>query len=103
MGLNEWLYPIDFVDMPCIFSARYCSLRYQAELSLQREGQRVPNITHPAVPIGGEDLATVIALIGEQRTFEGFEPRDHVTVAESLDLVDFEAAAEVTPTTVLDS
>jgi len=68
---------------------------WQTELSLQREGQRVPNLTHPAVPIGGEDLATVLSLVGEQRRFEGFEPRDHVTVAESLDLVDFEAAAEV--------
>ena len=55
----------------------------------------MPNLTHPAVPIGGEDLATVLSLVGEQRRFEGFEPRDHVTVAESLDLVDFEAAAEV--------
>ena len=67
----------------------------QAELSLQREGQRIPNLTHPAVPIGGEELATILAMVGEQRRFEGFEPRDHVAVAESLDLVDFEAAAEV--------
>ena len=67
----------------------------QAELSIQREGQRIPNLTHPSVPIGGEDLATVLTVVGEQRAFEGFEPRDHVTVAEALHLVDFEAAAEV--------
>jgi len=66
----------------------------QVEMSLQREGQRVPNLTHPSVPIGGEDVATVLRLVGAPREFE-FEVKDHVTVAEALDLVDFEAAAEV--------
>lgn len=66
-----------------------------AEIALQREGQRIPNLTHPSVPIGGEDLATVLNVVGSQRLFEGFEAMDHVTVAEALDLVDFEAAGEV--------
>lgn len=64
------------------------------ELELQREGQRIPNTSHPNVPIGGEEVATVLKLVGEQRKFD-FEVRDHVTVAEALDLVDFETAAEV--------
>jgi seryl-tRNA synthetase len=35
--------------------------------------------------------------VGEPRAFEaeGFAPRDHVTLAEALDLVDFAAGAEV--------
>ena len=37
----------------------------------------------------------MLSLVGEQRRFEGFEALDHVTIAEALDLVDFEAAAEV--------
>ena len=44
-----------------------------AETALQREGQRIPNLTHPLVPIGGEDLAKVINVVGQQRRFEGFE------------------------------
>lgn len=67
----------------------------QAETALQREGQRIPNLTHPSVPIGGEELAAVLKVVGQQRQFEGFEAKDHVTVAEALDLVDFEAAGEV--------
>ncbi|KAG1676949.1 hypothetical protein FOA52_014825 [Chlamydomonas sp. UWO 241] len=64
------------------------------ELSLQREGQRVPNLSHPDVPVGGEELATLMAEVGSQRAFN-FEIRDHVAIAEALDLVDFNTAAEV--------
>ena len=32
----------------------------QVEAALQREGQRVPNLTHPQVPIGGEEHAAVL-------------------------------------------
>lgn len=69
----------------------------KAEIALQREGQKIPNLTHPDVPIGEEELATIVKLVGEQRKFdqEGFTPKDHVTVAEALDLVDFETAGEV--------
>jgi seryl-tRNA synthetase len=69
-----------------------------SEAELQAEGQRVPNDTHPDVPRSGdEDDAALVALVGPKRDFqaEGFEPKDHVTLAESLDLVDFESAATV--------
>lgn len=36
----------------------------QVENALQREGQRVPNLTHPAVPLGGEDNAAVLKEVG---------------------------------------
>ncbi|GLC33588.1 hypothetical protein PLESTM_000089000 [Pleodorina starrii] len=65
------------------------------EASLQREGQRIPNLTHPQVPLGGEEHAAVLKEVGSQRQFP-FPPKDHVTLAEALDLVDFESAAEVT-------
>lgn len=63
-------------------------------LPQQAEGQRLPNLTHPDVPLGGEDNAATLRTVGAQREFE-FEPRDHVTVMEALDLIDFESAAEV--------
>ncbi|GFR49458.1 hypothetical protein Agub_g11518 [Astrephomene gubernaculifera] len=65
------------------------------ESSLQREGQRLPNLTHPDVPLGGEGEAVVVREVGSPRVFS-FPPRDHVALAEGLDMVDFEAAAEVT-------
>ncbi len=56
----------------------------------------IPNMTHPDAPVGGtpEDNK-VIKKWGEPREFH-FTPRDHVTLAETLDLVDFEAGASVT-------
>jgi seryl-tRNA synthetase len=68
------------------------------EAELQAEGQRVPNDTHPDVPRSSDEAdAGVVRLVGARRDFaaEGFEPRDHVSLAEALDLVDFEAAATV--------
>lgn len=64
------------------------------ENALQVEGQRLPNLTHPAVPAGGEDNAAELKVVGAQREF-GFAPKDHVALGEALDLLDFEAAAEV--------
>ncbi|KAG2435294.1 hypothetical protein HXX76_007370 [Chlamydomonas incerta] len=64
------------------------------EAALQREGQRVPNLTHPQVPIGGEEHAAVLTEVGSQRAFT-FPVKDHVALAEALDMVDFESAADV--------
>lgn len=41
-----------------------------AEEQLQAAAQKLPNLTHPAVPLGGEELATVLKVNGEQRKFE---------------------------------
>jgi seryl-tRNA synthetase len=38
-------------------------LLLQVENALQVEGQRIPNLTHPDVPIGEEDNATVLSLV----------------------------------------
>lgn len=34
------------------------------EEALQREGQRLPNLTHPDVPVGGEEAAAVLMEVG---------------------------------------
>ncbi|MCO5592230.1 hypothetical protein L7F22_046228 [Adiantum nelumboides] len=60
---------------------------------LQREGQKIPNVTHPSVAVGSEDAATIRKVVGSKRVFE-FQPKNHVELGESLDLLDFEAAAE---------
>jgi seryl-tRNA synthetase len=55
----------------------------------------IPNMTHPDAPVGTEAKDNkVIKTWGEPRKFE-FAPKDHVALAEALDLVDFEAGAKV--------
>jgi seryl-tRNA synthetase len=55
----------------------------------------VPNMSHPAAPVGStaEDNK-VIRREGEPGQFD-FPVKDHVALAEALDLVDFEAGASV--------
>lgn len=61
---------------------------------LQLEAQCIPNLTHPLVPIGGEDSSTVRKMAGTPRDF-GFPVKDHLQLGKELDLLDFDAAAEV--------
>ncbi|WJZ92318.1 hypothetical protein VitviT2T_011320 [Vitis vinifera] len=61
---------------------------------LQQEAQCIPNMTHPDVPIGGEDCSTLRKMVGSPRKF-GFTIKDHLQLGKELDLFDFDAAAEV--------
>ncbi|KAI3725593.1 hypothetical protein L1987_65384 [Smallanthus sonchifolius] len=62
--------------------------------ALQREAQCIPNMTHPDVPTGGEDSSTIRKTVGTPCDFT-FSIKDHVQIGKELDLVDFDAAAEV--------
>lgn len=64
---------------------------------LQREAQSIPNSTHPDVPIGGEDAASLRKMFGTKCEFD-FPVKDHVDLGQELDLFDFDAAAEVSGT-----
>ena len=59
------------------------------------ELRKVPNMTHPETPIGGEEDAREIEIVGEIPSFD-FEPRDHLAIGELHNLIDFEGAASVT-------
>lgn len=59
----------------------------------QRLG-RLPNLTHPDAPTGGEDASRVVRARGTPRAFD-FKPKDHVELGKTLDLIDFEAGAKV--------
>ncbi|WJX34991.1 Serine--tRNA ligase, chloroplastic/mitochondrial, variant 2 [Trifolium repens] len=61
---------------------------------LQREVQCIPNMTHPDVPIGGEDCSTIRKTVGSSPKFS-FPVKDHLQLGKELDLFDFDAAAEV--------
>ncbi len=67
----------------------------QVEADLHVALMTIPNMTHPDAPVGGTPADNkVIKKWGEPRQFD-FVPKDHVAVAEKLDLVDFEAGASV--------
>jgi seryl-tRNA synthetase len=55
----------------------------------------LPNFHHPDSPVGDEADFRLLRSVGEPRTFD-FTPRDHLAIAEQLDLVDFESGAKVT-------
>lgn len=59
--------------------------------------RRVPNIVIDGIPSGGEDNFRVLETVGTARDFvaEGFEPKDHVELAEGLDALDMERGAKV--------
>jgi seryl-tRNA synthetase len=67
----------------------------QVEADLRRALTDIPNMTHPEAPVGTTPADNqVIKTWGERPTFT-FKPKDHVALAEALDLVDFEAGASV--------
>jgi seryl-tRNA synthetase len=55
----------------------------------------IPNLTHPDAPVGGEDAAREVRLGKTAVPKFNFKPLDHVTLAERLNLADFEAGAKV--------
>ncbi|KAJ8900733.1 hypothetical protein NDN08_000034 [Rhodosorus marinus] len=67
----------------------------ELEAELNAEGSKLPNLTHPDVPVGEEANATVLRVVGEQRDFD-FPIRSHLDLGLDLDMFDFENAAIVT-------
>ena len=64
------------------------------ESELQTMAQRLPNLTHPDVPIGSEENTVTRATVGEQRAFT-FPVQNHVDVGEKLGMFDFETGSKV--------
>ncbi|XP_019098950.1 PREDICTED: serine--tRNA ligase, chloroplastic/mitochondrial isoform X4 [Camelina sativa] len=61
---------------------------------LQHVAQSIPNMTHPDVPVGGEDSSAIRKEVGCPREFN-FPIKDHLQLGKDLDLIDFDSAAEV--------
>ena len=67
----------------------------QVEERLREEQLKIPNMTHPDAPIGKDDSENVeIRRWGDPPDF-GFEPKDHVELGDTLDIIDFDAGAKV--------
>jgi seryl-tRNA synthetase len=69
----------------------------EAQTELDSLLRTIGNVVEPEVPVGGEDDYVVVETVGRARDFadEGFEPRDHLTLAEALDAIDMERGAKV--------
>jgi seryl-tRNA synthetase len=67
------------------------------ESELVNQALLIPNDTHPTVPLGPEGNAKILKVVGTPRKSTPEQPLvDHLTLAENLDMVDFEQAALVT-------
>jgi seryl-tRNA synthetase len=68
------------------------------DANLTEEAARIPNMSHPDAPIGNTDADNAeLKRVGSPTEFS-FDPRDHITIAEELDLIDFETATKVSGT-----
>ena len=68
-----------------------------ADTELSTLIRRVPNIVIEGIPSGSEDNYKVLETVGTARDFatEGFEPKDHLELAEGLDALDMARGAMV--------
>jgi len=66
----------------------------QVEAELNDLLARVPNLTDPSVPVGGEDDAVELYRVGTVPDL-GFRPRDHLELGELLGAIDVARAAKV--------
>lgn len=67
----------------------------QIEINLDTAARQIPNMIHPDAPIGKLDTENLeVKKVGTPRKFD-FEPKDHVQLAEELDLLDFDRGTKV--------
>lgn len=67
----------------------------QIETALEDAARQIPNMMHPDAPIGKLDTENLeVKKVGTPRVFD-FEIKDHVQLAEDLDLLDFDRGTKV--------
>lgn len=67
----------------------------EIEVALEEAARQIPNMLHPDTPIGKLDTENLeVKVVGTPRKFD-FEPKDHVQIAEELDLLDFDRGTKV--------
>ncbi|CAM5632631.1 serine--tRNA ligase [Streptomyces purpurascens] len=71
--------------------------RDAADTETQELLQRLGNLVHPDVPVGGEEDFVTLETHGTIRDFaaEGFEPKDHLELGQILGAIDVERGAKV--------
>ncbi|RLN92942.1 hypothetical protein BBJ28_00003343 [Nothophytophthora sp. Chile5] len=66
----------------------------RVSIELEMEALKIPNDTHPDVPVGAEEDSNVVLTHGEKPVFS-FPPQDHYDLATNLELLDTQTAAKV--------
>jgi seryl-tRNA synthetase len=66
----------------------------QVSEQLEVEALKIPNDTHPDVPVGAEEDSRVVMKNGEKPVFS-FTPKDHYDLATDLELLDTQTASRV--------
>ncbi len=70
------------------------TLASEKEAELQKIIWQIENVVIDGVPVGGEDDFVVLREEGTKPNFS-FEPRDHVSLGELLDVIDIERGAKI--------
>lgn len=68
------------------------------ENEIKAQIEVLPNMPDDDLLAGGKENNTPISHFGEEPKFEGFTPKDHVELAESLGLIDYKRAAKISGT-----
>jgi seryl-tRNA synthetase len=66
----------------------------EVEDALRDVQARIPNMSHPEAPVGGEDALVVLRQVGQVPKFD-FQPKDHVELMTAHKLFDLEGGAKV--------
>lgn len=67
----------------------------ETEEQLEEAARQIPNMVHPETPIGKLDTENLeVKVSGTPRKFD-FEPKDHVQIAETLDILDLDRKSVV--------
>ncbi len=67
----------------------------ETEEALEEAARQIPNMYHPKAPVGKLDTENLeVKVVGTPRKFD-FEPKDHVALGESLDILDFDRGTKV--------
>ena len=56
---------------------------------------RIPNLPHEACPVGKDETANPVIREWAQKPTFPFEPKDHLTLAEGLGMLDFESGTKI--------
>ncbi len=59
---------------------------------------QIPNLPFDDVPVGKDEKENIVLKEVGKKTEFGFQPKDYMTIAKSLDLIDIERAAKVSGT-----
>lgn len=70
----------------------------KAEEAIQADIEVLPNMPDPDLLAGGKENNHPIYHYGKEPTFDGFKPKDHIELAESLGLIDYKRAAKISGT-----